>query len=687
MKRFLMILLCCIFSLSLFACSINSGPDVPPADNGNENQNENENNNGDNGMNEQNKVIIKDSNSLNYSFGLDEQIKDEANGFSSSSDLTGGRFMINGKYADKFTQVNNRYDMKLELFNEDSVRIVNLSGGVAYTLPSTEIDVDYTIAKYRTVISFEDSILSASVEGSNPYMNTETPWYIYGSEWLLEHLLNEDYYKNQKLKLLKGTDCNFNQSSKNHNYGDTTTKPGFDIYRFDIEIEYAEKIERPFYNIAVVRKIGDEKNFNLFVMKSKSNKSEVMDKLVQSMKLLTPKGVQRNYFDAGEAIEDKNWNEETRNYFRQISTSKTLNWGVFSWSISGTELEPGQGDYNTNYKNSKDMKDGIEAAMDYKYDIYPTYTHISWGTQEHRFNTNMSLALAGGNGKNGKPVLQFTYQFTTNNNLVDQQTTPMFDILRGKYDMQFRRLAQDIKKYDKPVLFRLNNEMNTDWTSYCGMITLLDPDVFNLTWQRLYKIFINEGVKNVIWIWNPIAKSCPYSSWGEDLCYFPGKEYVQLLGATNYEMNNYIPGGNEKIESFQKRYSELYKKNCEGGFGKWGVIISEFGCGSGGEIMPNGTIPAGGNGRNRDAQAEWVKGMFDEFCKDPQPDYVQQLKGMVWFNCNDYKSSGGSEKVMNRLRIYQPAGQGRPGEDYSDLAQTINAFKDGFSRLSKKYGK
>lgn len=114
----------------------------------------------------------------------------------------------------------------------------------------------------------------------------------------------------------------------------------------------------------------------------------------------------------------------------------------------------------------------------------------------------------------------------------------MFDILRGRHDEAFRRLAKDIKAYGKPVLFRLNNEMNTDWTSYCGMITLLDPDIFVMTWQRLYDIFEEEGVDNCIWIWNPIADSCPYSSWGEDLCYNPGTEYFQLLGATSYEMNN-----------------------------------------------------------------------------------------------------------------------------------------------------
>ena len=58
----------------------------------------------------------------------------------------------------------------------------------------------------------------------------------------------------------------------------------------------------------------------------------------------------------------------------------------------------------------------------------------------------------------------------------------------------------DPKEYHHPILFRLNNEMNTDWTSYAGIITLLDPDIFIASWKRLYEIFQQEQVDNCIWI-------------------------------------------------------------------------------------------------------------------------------------------------------------------------------------------
>ena len=614
--------------------------------------------------------VLTDRPSIEYAYGgvyTKNELSDGANGFSSADDITGGRYFVNGSYQKEFTNYTTRQDIKLELYNETGARMVNVSAGMAFTLPATEIDVDYTIAKYRTQYAYDDVILTVSSESSNPYTSLADPWYTYGSEWLMCHLINEDYYANNNLTLLKELDFDFTVTSS---HGNLTVKPGYDVYTFAIRIEDEDNvIERPYYNIAVIREANDVKTFALFVMKSKSDRSEEMDAIVQSFARLSAKGLQRNYFDAGEPTINENWNESTKKYYELLTSSKTVNWGVFSWSMPGLEeqLEETNSYYQYILEQSRLMQTSIEDAWGYEFDIYPTYTHIGSGTNyqnysAHHFPSKMAEQLAGGDGFNGKPVLQFTYQFTLNNNIVSAETTPMFEVLRGKYDEQFRRLARDIKNYEKPVLFRLNNEMNTDWTSYSGMMTLLDPDIFIMTWQRLYNIFEEEGVDNAIWIWNPIATSCPYSSWGEDLCFFPGKDYVQLLGGTSYEMNNYdAAAAATSVVSFESHYSSLYEKNEEA-FSQWKLIISEFACGSGGDY-------SGVLGRNGAVQAKWVADMFTLFNAEEKPAWVSQIVGAVWFNCND--SIGG--KVSNRLRFIDPNG------GYEDLAATVEAFRQGFA--------
>ncbi len=668
--------------------------------------------------------LQKDRGSIDFIFNdlyNNKAILDEANGFTESGSVTGARFFLNGNYVDKISEVGSRQDVKAELYNGKAARIVNVSAGMSFTIPTTEsIKADYTIAKYRTQYEFGDSILTFSANGNNPYTSLPNAWYIYVNEWAVRHLINPAYYENNGLTLLndykfevtpvdpaKGT-SDGERAYPTVKNGDLETRPGYEIYRFDIQIDDVEngEVERPFYNIGLIHEVNDVKNFGLFVMKSKSNKADVMDKIVMSYKKLTPKGVSRNYFENKDPVQEPKWNEETKAFFNQFMTQTTKSWGVFSYSMPGDDdrytyregsdepelvqgsLDPTNYNYIQHLNWSKDIKKFIEETAwgGKKYDVYMTYTHLGSGAikedpkclhyadgyddSRHHFPLEMAKELAGGNGVNGKPVLEFTYQYTTNNNLVDQEITPMFDIMRGKYDKYFERLARDIKAYAKPVMFRLNNEMNTDWTSYSGIMNLLDPDIFTMTWQRLYNIFLEQGCDNVIWVWNPIADSCPYSGWGEDLCYFPGFDYVQLLGGTNYEANN----DRDKFETFKQRYESLYNKN-KAYFEKWGMIIGEFACGSGGNA-------SGALGRNRDLQAEWVKGMFDELNAENPAPYAQQIKGLIWFNCNDYSGS----QITNRYKFADiEGGTGyNKGETYTDLEPTWQAFQKGFADAAKK---
>lgn len=606
-------------------------------------------------------AIIEDRESIDYAFNnifTNGEVADSANGFSSASDVTGARFMVNGAYQSEMKDFSSRMDAKLELYKDQKLRFVNVSAGMAFTLSMPETPtVDYSIAKYRVQFTYGDTVLSYSAESSNPYTSNTDPWGVYRDEWLLRWINNDQFINNNGLT-----------RTSEVVYADTEMKPGYEVYMYSVKIDDDENvIERPYYNVAVIRETDDVVNFALFVMKSKSDKTEEMKSIVASYSKFNSRGITRNYYDAGEPMENTNWNAATKEYFEMLQNSDKVNWGVFSYSMPGSEdsLTPGTSGYDSMLTRSKNMQNAVEEAWDYKYDIYPTYTHLTG-----YFPLAMANELAGGDGKNGKPVLQFTYQFTTNNNLVAQNITPMFDILRGDYEEHFRQLAKDIKAYGQPVLFRLNNEMNTDWTSYCGMVTLLDPDIFVMTWRYLYDIFEEEGVDNCIWIWNPLATSCPYSSWGEDLCYNPGKEYLQLIGATSYEMNNGVGATKEErasgLKSFEEHYSSLYEKN-KAAWSQYSVIISEFACGSGGDYY-------GPLGRNADLQAEWVTAMFEEMNATDKKDYIKQIKGAVWFNCNDYNSNS---QINNRLRFIDPDGWNN--ESYDDLAATVEAFRKGLN--------
>ena len=641
-------------------------------------------------------TIQKDRASLNYVFNdlyNEKALVDEAGGFKKASDVKGGRFFINGKYYNRITEVGARQDVKVELYNDTNMRTVNVSAGMAFTIPSTEVKVDYELAKYRTQYFYDDAVLTFSAESRNPYTSNVDGWYIYINEWAIRHLINDDYMAKQNITRINPLKFDVGMTDVNRSYpvakeGDRQTRPGYEIYRFDLKVEDAGAMERPYYHIGIIHEVNDKINAGFFVMKAKTDRSADMDKIVNSWVKLTSKGLTRNYFENLDPVEEPKWNQETKDYFHQLMEQDTKSWGVFSYSMPGgkDDLVPDSGNYNMYLYNSRTMQTYIEETVwgGKKFDIYMTYTHLgsnpidSPSHNPHYFPLAMAKALAGGNGKDDKPTIEFTFQFTTNNNLVDQEYSPMFDILRGKYDEYFARLAKDIKAYGKPMLFRLNNEMNTDWTSYSGIMNLLDPDIFNMTWQHLYNIFLENGVDNAIWVWNPIADSCPYSGWGEDLCYFPGREYVQFLGGTSYEANNYAANeADSKLVSFREHYNGLYEKN-KAYFEKWGMVLGEFAVGSGGDAT--GVIA-----RNASAQAKWVKGMFDELYADNPAPYAKQIKGLIWFNCNDYGGSG-PLGITNLYRFTDGKLQDRANEAYAydKLTETWDAFKTGFANAKAK---
>ena len=133
------------------------------------------------------------------------------------------------------------------------------------------------------------------------------------------------------------------------------------------------------------------------------------------------------------------------------------------------------------------------------------------------------------------------------------------------------------------------------------------------------------------------------------MAYYPGNEYVQVLGATNYVMGNSLP-----LNSFRSCYSQVFNENSAI-FGSMPWIISEFACGSGGAT-------SGEEMRYADEQATWVYDMFREFAA--YDSYLKPFKGGVWFDCNDYDSDG---NTVNYLRL--------------DAPQTLESFKKGFELM------
>lgn len=308
---------------------------------------------------------------------------------------------------------------------------------------------------------------------------------------------------------------------------------------------------------------------------------------VEGMRLFDPAGTGVYQTDFAPDLPE-NWSAETADLFASIAGSGDLRWGIFTGDIyeSGIETTVPQ----------------LEAKLDHTFDLILAYTHFS-----QPFPTEFMERCR----REGR-LVELTYQITANNNTDLTARTPFLNLCRGELDREIRAFARQAAQWGHPFLFRLNNEMNSDWTSYSGVVNMADPRLFVDLWQRIFRIFREEGADNCIWIWNPNDRSAPPSRWNEAPAYYPGNEYVQLLGVTGYNNGTYYTQWAEEWREFDQIYDEI-QNHYSPHFASFPWIITEFACsGIGGD------------------KAAWIDNMFARLGDYPN------IKMAVWFSYADF---------------------------------------------------
>lgn len=255
----------------------------------------------------------------------------------------------------------------------------------------------------------------------------------------------------------------------------------------------------------------------------------------------------------------------------------------------------------------------IENKLNYNFPVALLYNNFTLPFKTDYMNKAKEL---------GKVVEYTLYAIDYDENKKEKDIT--LDILEGKYDEYLDKLAQSFNEYDYPVLFRLNNEMNGEWVLYSSHKVGKDTDLFIDSWKYIYNKFAEQGVDNLIWVWNPNEKSFPDFSYNHYLCYYPGDEYVDIVGLTAYNTGNYYRG--EVWRSFSEAYDHFYYDYIDRFTHP--MMITEFSCAS-----------AGGN------KALWHEDMLNTIEK------YDRIKLAVLWNGQDYDTSKEEKTVSRNYKI------------------------------------
>ena len=485
-------------------------------------------------------------------------------------------FYQNNVLCDNFSDIDfENNDVREIRVKNGRSSLINHSRGFLLDFPA-DAQYDFTSAQeyiavkcnnFTVTVSKEFSTYEAGVENSKKYVE----------ECINKYILNEKYLEENNITLHKNIMEN---------------RAGFPVQVIALTRTPAEKSDVE-YNTYVYCYVYTESNmFYRIMFKSSDYDWELMEEVYKTLDSLRTdvkvRGISATFTEFKPVVSE-NWSEETKALYNHILTTEKCKWGVYSpRAIEEDKLE--------------DIKE-LEQKADTKFDGVLEYTYLFSEIPVE----GMKSAYEGGK------VVELTLQTSTVMNMNLDGHNPVFDVIDGQYDGKIREMAKDLKDFGHPVLFRLNNEMNSDWTSYSASACLTDPEIYVQVWRRIYNIFEEEGVNNTIWIFNPNDECFPPNGYNNSIAYYPGNEYVHLFGITGYNTGTYYAELNGEVwRTFDEIYSAITEK-YQSIYGEFPWIITEFASSS-----------VGGD------KAQWISDMFRDLKKYPN------IKMAFWFNSADY---------------------------------------------------
>jgi mannan endo-1,4-beta-mannosidase len=187
----------------------------------------------------------------------------------------------------------------------------------------------------------------------------------------------------------------------------------------------------------------------------------------------------------------------------------------------------------------------------------------------------------------------------------------VWSIKDGGQDGYIDQFAAEAAAYERPVYLRFGHEMNGDWMSYsAGRDGGPSAEHFKDAWRRVVDRFRAQGATNVRFIWCPNESDFPDRDGNHLEDYWPGEEYVDIVGFDAYNWTDALP---RRGSGDNRTFDEIVKGPYEriGRLTDKEVWLCEF-----------GTVEPG--------KAEWIEDMFESRS-------FPRLTGLIYFSENDQR--------------------------------------------------
>jgi beta-mannanase len=244
--------------------------------------------------------------------------------------------------------------------------------------------------------------------------------------------------------------------------------------------------------------------------------------------------------------------------------------------------------------------------LENKMDVSFIQFYLSWPTFD---NDDLSLfpqhALENIKNKNIVPIITwepYTEWYQHKRNVLAK------DIIQGKYDHYLQMMAHLCKRFDFPLIIRFAHEMNLK-SYHWGEASMDDFGPFTTIYYKkmvryIIDFFRNEKAYNVLFAFCPNHESVPTRLWNRFSLYYPGDDYIDIVGLDGYDWGECQSKTNESFEAIFSKPLKRLKKMAK----NKPIIIFE-------------------TATSQKNKKEWIQNAF----KYAQKEHIEAL---IWFDIN-----------------------------------------------------
>lgn len=225
---------------------------------------------------------------------------------------------------------------------------------------------------------------------------------------------------------------------------------------------------------------------------------------------------------------------------------------------------------------------------------------------------------------------------------------PLFilqNIIDGQFDDDLHNWCASARDFETPLLAEYGTEVNGEWFSWNGIWNGAgqldgygDPDKpdgterFRDTYRHIIQICRDEGANNITWVFHLNAGDWPDENWNAFENYYPGDDYIDWIGVSNYgaqtPQDDYWEEFRINIDAVYPRIETLTKDKP--------IFIAEFGA--------TNNNPLGN-------QAEWTRAALTDITSFRWPRIIGFSWWNEWWQNDDYPAHDTNMRLQDNPEL------------------------------------